>query len=110
MSQRLRRLPFVTGSRVYGKPKLGSDVDLVVLWDFDMPYDEAATLCSLADFSDGSGDSSSFRFGQLDIIAVDEKEYDQWWRARERCLAEHPVTRERAIEIHEQEMGRRPND
>jgi hypothetical protein len=100
------RLPFVTGSRAYGTPKKDSDVDLVVVADFDDDF-FVSMLWDFADARDGS-DCGSLHFGNLNIIFVDADEYDRWKKARDRCIAERPVTRERAIEIHKQEKAGRP--
>jgi predicted nucleotidyltransferase len=101
-----KRLPFVTGSRVYGTPRPDSDVDLVVVADFDDDF-FVSVLWDFADDRDGS-DCGSLHFEKLNLISVEPDEYDRWKRARDRCLAEKPVTRERAIEIHKEERAGRP--
>jgi hypothetical protein len=90
---------------VYGTPKPDSDVDLVVVADFDDEF-FVSMLWDLADDRDGS-DCGSLHFGKLNLISVTADEYDRWKRARDRCVAEKPVTRERAIEIHKEERAGR---
>ena len=96
---------FLTGSHVYGTPTDGSDVDLVVVVDYD-DTNLIGMLWNEADSRDGS-DASSLKFGKLNLISVTPLEYDRWKKARDRCLAEAPVTRERAIEIHKEEKAGR---
>ena len=91
---------FLTGSRVYGTPRETSDYDLVVRCDND-------TYHALLRASEGRGGSRDppIRFGRLDIIAIgpDGDLFDRWKHARDKCLAEKPVTRDRAIQIHQEE-------
>jgi len=97
---------FVTGSQVYGTPTPGkSDIDVVVLISPD-------DIIKLYDMDEVDQDEhhcsadTSIRFGKLNLITcTTEEEFQAWWRARERCIKEKPVTRDRAIEIHKEELG-----
>jgi hypothetical protein len=102
--KKLHRPALVTGSHVYGKPTEDSDVDLVVVADFD----DTLGLRILWEGQNQGEETSavgSMRFGNLNLILVEPDEYDRWVKARERCLAEAPVTRSRAVEIHEEEKA-----
>jgi predicted nucleotidyltransferase len=102
MSQPLKC--FMTGSRVFGYATKDSDLDLVVLCDDELQRE----LIKVVDgFERLAGlptkvPSSPYYAGRVNFIIVrDEVEFEAWWRARERCLAEPYITRARAIEIHE---------
>lgn len=84
------RLPFWTGSRVYGTPRPASDHDLVV----------RMSGC-IADQLRSIVGAWKLDFLQLNIIACETNEqYDAWMKARELCCLEMPCSRDRAIEIH----------
>jgi hypothetical protein len=90
---------FVTGSRCYSKPRPDSDLDMVIMVD----YDTAQTLYNLAD-KIGDSKQGSLCFGKLNLILVgDTKTYNEWKRGTEKCLNKAPVTREEAIAILEAE-------
>lgn len=77
----------LTGSRVYGTPRLDSDIDLVVLMD-------KVTYLQLAERSERG---PVLRFGALNIIPVeDEKQLGLWQRGTAQCLSEAPCSRVRA--------------
>ncbi len=81
---------FYTGSRVYGTPRPDSDVDVVIrasesIFDLDM----------LADSRAGSG--GSLRFGNLNLIVLDDDEFDRWYLITEQLYMRRPVTKEEAI-------------
>ena len=89
---------FLTGSRVYGSPRVTSDVDLVVLVSPE-------TLDQLALLSDGPpGDydspSVSLRFGRLNLICVSEPEDAADWAVGTDMLsAGAPVFRPVAVDL-----------
>ena len=105
---------FLTGSRVYGTPGPKSDVDLVILAD-------KATINALRKLEDkillnADGkiqaetntpskvgyQSASIRFGNLNLIVVmDQDEFDCWRLATKALETEKPVTKQRAVELHE---------
>lgn len=93
------RPAFVTGSHVYGTPTKHSDLDLVLVANSDDNY--AQLLFELSD--DTGSDAGNAKHGKLDLITVTPEEYGRWKRARDRCLSEAPVTKERAIQIHREE-------
>lgn len=69
---------FLTGSRVYGKVKPDSDIDLVVLLD----HDSAEIIRKLSDDPIGP-----VRFGSLNlIICTDETMFMAWKLGTRRCL------------------------
>ena len=85
----------LTGSRVYGSPRIDSDVDLVVLVDKE-------TAKKLEDLSDGG--TYPVKFGTLNLILVtDERSFEVWKEGTEHLkhVAETTSitpTREQAIE------------
>lgn len=101
----MTNLPFLTGSRCYGAPRPGSDLDLVL---FVPPH--SALLFALeakGAEQDVNIEASSFplRFGGLNLIVCATQEaYDAWLAgteklAREAFSSASPVSRERAIEV-----------
>lgn len=88
---------FLTGSRVYGRPRDDSDVDLVVL----MTKDEMAALARHgSDIKDYGTGSLSVRFGILNIVAVSSPaEYEAWRDSKNALLARRPVTRDDAVDV-----------
>lgn len=86
---------FMTGSRVYGKPRDDSDVDLVVRMDSDT----AISLYKLC------GSKDCIRFGILNILpAVSDKEYQIWKEGTEKLIRKmektgKPITREEAVTL-----------
>lgn len=95
---------FITGSHAYGTPTKESDIDLVVLLS-DKDYDKLTGI--VEDTKDASWDgpelgydSTSLRFGSLNIICLtDNKAYVAWRDGTIQLKKEAPVTRERAIEV-----------
>lgn len=85
--------PFVTGSRAYGSPKKDSDLDLVII------IENEQILSLLKEISDTP--DKSLRFGKLNIIACNERAYDQWKEGTELLKKISPVTREQAIRVFE---------
>ncbi len=98
---------FLTGSRAYGKPGKGSDVDLVVFTDLAT----ASRLLDMADNSEGlknleeAGYSSrSLRFGSLNLlVTTDENEYKAWQEGTALLVARKartnkPVSRTKAVD------------
>lgn len=96
---------FLTGSHAYGTPTAESDIDLVVLID-DASFD---VLSRLSDCEEDESDkrkyaadmvSGSFRFGQLNLIAVSDKNlFDIWKKGTDQLIAERPVTRDHAVAV-----------
>jgi hypothetical protein len=96
--------PFPTGSRVYGEPTRDSDVDLVVRcprhvadWLAQTMPGEVRTANMTPD-----RDSTSFEFGNLNLILVHRINcFYAWAEATQICYDARPVTRPRAITIHD---------
>lgn len=101
-------MSFLTGSRVYGTPREDSDIDLVVL----VRHSEIAILEKLSENTtdkvvctsdkEHGLSSGSFRFGQINLIAVTKPEhYDIWKRGTANLLSKkealgRSITREEA--------------
>lgn len=86
---------FLTGSRRYGTPTAGSDIDLAILCDDYTPESEFAVslLWNMRDRT-----ASSCRFGKLNLITFTIKEnFLRWRRVTEELEMRKPVTREDAI-------------
>jgi len=88
---------FLTGSHAYGKPRLDSDVDLVVY----MPDTQAAELLDVLGVVNSNSDYDAtgyqFRAGQLNvIICTSEADYWAWRSGTEDLKARAPVTRPEA--------------
>lgn len=102
---------FITGSRVYGKPKPDSDIDLVVFAD----YQTRTMLESMSD--DKPSDPftpTTIRFGKLNVIVCEDFDEFVAWRAgtREMLLNlienGHKSTREEAkakFDEYESKLG-----
>lgn len=99
----------VTGSQKYGKPRLDSDVDLVIL----VSEDDLLTLKRLGKVTEPEKDSdsdpgtagvdhgltASIRFGDLNLICcTDPIAFAVWEKGTKQLCAERPVTRERAVQ------------
>lgn len=101
---------FFTGSRVYGTPRRGSDLDLVLLVDEgEVAELLAVTQDTFHDSSNYPGKTSKpFQFGQMNVIACYTREvYDAWREARDRCVAlkataGRPISRDEAVATHTQ--------
>lgn len=101
-------MSFLTGSRVYGTPREDSDIDLVVLVshaEIDLLHklSENSTdikVCT-SDIEHGLS-SGSFKFGQINLIAVTKKEHYEIWKRGTEDLCKiagergSPITREEA--------------
>lgn len=97
-----------TGSRVYGTPRADSDLDMVLL----VSKEEHELLKELCD-SPGRSDrktSSSFKFGMLNIIAVENpKDYKAWRIGTKKLKRIAPVTRASAVkefEFHKKRLNK----
>lgn len=92
--------PFVTGSHAYGTPRPDSDIDVVILID-------KTTKDFISDFADKSDKTPghyAMRFGVLNLICCIYKEqYNAWREGTLRLIKESPVSRERAIEVLQEE-------
>lgn len=95
------RKPFLTGSRVYGKPHAHSDTDLVVLVDVET----RRALMDAGVVDEGKGEDYEepwiphARFGKLDLILCDDPDlFDVWKAATEFLKTKAPVERSKAIE------------
>jgi predicted nucleotidyltransferase len=89
-----------TGSRVYGKPRDGSDWDVVLLCTADGRDRIKLELgCEQGDYDDTSARDGDVNY----ILTISKKRFEAWVRGTERCLEEAPVTRRRAVEIHSEE-------
>lgn len=99
--------PFLTGSRVYGKPSEDSDIDLVI----QLSYYELDQLKKLADAHDviddscAGPDSASLIFGKLNLICcTTDDSFAVWKVGTKRCEdikrdTHKPVLREKAKSI-----------
>jgi len=82
--------PFLTGSRVYGKPNIDSDIDLVILMDEMEAFDLAArsdkppsTEAAIHYCKEGI---LMLRFGELNlIVCTDERYYSAWKLATQKA-------------------------
>lgn len=87
---------FLTGSRAYGSPEANSDVDVVMLVDFELLRELRKATESNIICADGF---PQLRFGRLNIIAVTcETEFAAWKVGTQACkvekhLSETPVCR-----------------
>lgn len=96
-----------TGSRVYGKPMKGSDLDIVVL----VTTAQRLLLEKLRDRTPdpklGSESpaylgSEQYRFGKINLICcTDPVIFGIWTKGTQHCRKVGPVTRKKAIEIFE---------
>lgn len=89
---------FLTGSRAYGMPRGGSDIDLIVFTNKEC----LDTLIELADdrTTGSGGDTGSLRFGRLNLICVtDPLDYQAWEEGTEKLISRKPVTRDEAIGV-----------
>lgn len=82
---------FITGSRAYGRPTPGSDIDLVVR----VTPEEAERLRSFSD------DKNSCRFGRLNLILCETDEQWAVWRVATTRLVLAPgsFNRDQAKEV-----------
>lgn len=91
----MKNAAFLTGSRRYGRPKLASDWDIVVLVS---PEDKA-----------WFEDHELHRQGILNLIFVtSEAEYEAWRQTTNLLERMKPVTREKAVEVtryHKRQLG-----
>lgn len=96
-----------TGSRVYGKPKKSSDLDLVLLVsdeEFDLLVKVASRITGYSEFGSpqydvGDGRSGSFRFGPLNVIAMtSEVAFACFEKSTKELSEKAPVDREEACE------------
>jgi hypothetical protein len=93
----------VTGSHAYGTPREDSDIDLVV---FVSPAD-MKKLIGLESGADaeryGSLAQVFLRFGNLNLICVDnDTDYDVWLKGTAALKARKPVTRDEAVVLFKQ--------
>jgi hypothetical protein len=103
---------FLTGSRVYGRPHDGSDVDLVVL----VSEGDFERLRAAAEADDLEGrdtsylartSSASLRFGDLNVLCCRTREaYDVWREGTDRLVEmrrqDGPVDRDTATDLFQQ--------
>ena len=101
---------FATGSRIYGTPRDGSDLDLVIR------VSDPATLALIAALADpvsaeqkpsaANFGTASFRFGQLNlIVAHTDAQYATWAEGTAELLARAPVTRDEAVAVFKRLRG-----
>lgn len=94
---------FITGSRAYGVPHTGSDVDLVVLVDqntYCQLRDQADTIRSADEYDER--DIATLYFGRLNLICVgDEGMFEVWRKATEFLKTKSPVSRQKAMDYME---------
>lgn len=98
----LRREPtFLTGSRAYGTPRYGSDVDVVALVD-------EATMAVLKEFLHYKGMRKmvSIHSGRLNLLCTSDYEvYCKWRTVTDELIARKPVTKAQAIAAFVAELG-----
>lgn len=82
--------PFITGSQLFGIPKLDSDVDLVMLLEDFYAwylYEQATEITEMKRQSDEyHGAGYSLKFGKLNIILLPRTYYDLWKQCTEFCV------------------------
>ena len=88
---------FITGSHAYGLPNERSDVDLVVMID----YDDARRLADLPGAECTGKDRygvPTIRFGNLNLICCcDDDKYHAWREGTRELISKAPVSREDAV-------------
>lgn len=112
---------WLTGSRYYGQPREDSDFDILVDGT-QVPYDwissKGARYCPRRDSATRKEVPDGIRSYYLELIG---RSYNFIWcetkkvlaerlEARELCFRERPVTRTRAVEIHEEVSRRGPEN
>ena len=92
---------FFTGSRVYGRSTLGSDLDVIVLCS----QDEYLLFRMVCDPDSGkvtnetNGGLKSLKFGKLNVLCFTcEKEFYAWKHATDCLVDKRPVSRDTAID------------
>lgn len=103
---------FLTGSRAYGKPSDGSDVDLVVfvgdersMTVLESLQERPAVEGNASGGAPVQGQSASLRFGRLNVIAVtDPAKYRAWLVGTRQLVDEYrrtgvAVERARAVAL-----------
>lgn len=95
------RKAFVTGSRKYGKPKIGSDIDLVVL----VSSKDLERLVSICDNEDAGRyglckETYNLKFGKLNLLCcTHEVAYDVWRKGTTQLIKQKPVERTVAVQL-----------
>jgi len=97
MKKELMKYAFLTGSQVYGKPTLESDIDLVVLMSGLQNIEPLIRLSDRQVPCNADDYGSSLYFGKLNLICMyDEEKFDTWWNVTQDLSSCAPVTREEA--------------
>lgn len=92
------RLPFLTGSRVYGTPTETSDLDVVIRCDpYVLAAIEALVGKSAADYDH---ESISVQCGPVNLhLCPSDREYDRWKQGTRTCEVVAPTDRETAMKL-----------
>jgi hypothetical protein len=101
---RLLPAAFVTGSQVYGKPTVDSDIDFVVRCDIEVgDMIGLIALDAVCLHNKGlhySRSSTTLRFGKLNLILCHTDEaYEAWKEGTREAYERRPVSRDHAIKI-----------
>lgn len=90
---------FLTGSRVYGTPRLASDIDLVVLADTTV-IDKLVEVIRFVNIEDYQyADCVSIRAGRLNLLfCTSVVQYEKWKIGTAELIEKKPVTKEKACE------------
>lgn len=83
------RPPFITGSQAYGTPTKQSDIDLVV-------HSQNVPQVLVINSDQGGSELGSVKFGKLNLIFANDKEYDCWKEGTDLLIKRKPVTRDEA--------------
>lgn len=90
---------FLTGSRVYGRPRADSDIDLVLRVTPEAGQEFRALGEPLSRYP--AITSESVRFGNLNLIlCYTDEAFASWMKAKDQCILHAPINRHRAVEIH----------
>lgn len=98
---------FMTGSRVYGKPDMDSDWDMVLMAN-DSIIEELIDACDgdeEYEFDEEGEVSYSIRFGNLNLIVLQKNQFKAWKDATEELIQRKPVTRDQAVECIQQHLA-----
>lgn len=93
---------FITGSRAYGEPKPGSDIDLAILISSEQETLLFSMLEPIERQAESNTGGGSYRFGRLNLLCFqDELTFAAWKAGTEELINQRPVSRELAVEVIE---------
>ena len=99
----------LTGSRVYGKPTLGSDIDLVVQMS-DTDIRQLTMLLGSGIDAEyikeyGIKSETTIRLGQMNLILCSPEGFEKWNQGTKMLKSVKPVSRSFAIRIFDALFG-----